>query len=129
MCVLVAMTLFGLLAVVHVITNTNVSDQLSVMKQAPVVAPVHDQPAAVLPVKVSSILASLRLSSSETVLITPEKLDQNKYISEEVYMSLLTTPRHHESRFAHQLLTWMQTFNPNQVIPYTTMHRFVTLQT
>ena len=120
------MMLFGLLAVVHVITNTNV---LSVLKQAPVVAPVRDQPAAVLTVKVSSLPASLHLSSSETVLITPEKLDQNKYISEEVYMSLLTTPRHHELRFAQQLLTWMQTFNPKQVIPYSTMHRFVTLQT
>ena len=94
-----SVTLFGLLAVVLVTSNTNVYDQLSVMIQPPV----HDQP------------ATIHVNGS-SILITPEKLDQNKYISEDVYMSLLTTPRHHESRFALQLLTWMQTFNLNQVV-------------
>ena len=114
-CVLVAM---GIIAIVHILSNTT-SSTVSALKQTPLQEdePVTEQPpAAVLPVKLPSMLASLRLSSSETVLITPEKLDQNKYINEDVYMSVLTTPKHHESRFAYQLLTWLQTFNPNQVL-------------
>ena len=57
--------------------------------------------------------SNVTLSLSPTLKIRPERLDT--HINPNIYMSVLTVPKHHPTRFALQLLTWMQTFNPKQV--------------
>lgn len=63
------------------------------------------------------VSSNVTFSLSPSVTIRPERFD-TVYISPEVYMSILTTPKHHPTRFSLQLLTWMQTFNPKQVNNY-----------
>ena len=57
--------------------------------------------------------SNVTLPLSPTLTIRPERF--HTYINPNIYMSVLTVPKHHPTKFALQLLTWMQTFNPKQV--------------
>ena len=51
---------------------------------------------------------------SSQISITPERVPTIESLSN-VYLSILTMPQFHGTRFSFQLMTWLQTFNPVQV--------------
>ena len=60
-----------------------------------------------------SVVLNVTHGSSQ-ITITPERVPTIESLSN-VYLSILTIPRFHSTRFSFQLMTWLQTFNPVQV--------------
>ena len=48
------------------------------------------------------------------IVIKPERIP-TPYNGSDIYISLLTAPVYHESRFALQYVTWLQTVDPKHV--------------
>ena len=55
---------------------------------------------------------------SSQISIKPERIPAVASLSN-VYISVLTVPSYHNPRFSFQLMTWLQTFNPEQVDVHT----------
>ena len=66
------------------------------------------------PVFTSNVSMSLFASDRFSVVVQPERVVTSADVSN-VFVSILTVPKYHRYRFAYQLMTWVQTFNPAQV--------------
>ena len=54
-------------------------------------------------------------SDGKAVIVRPERVVPPAANVSNVYVSVLTVPKLHESRLSYQLMTWTQSFNPRQV--------------
>ena len=57
---------------------------------------------------------TMPLMASTAVVVRPERVYPAADVSN-VFVSILTVPKLHNSRLSYQLMSWIQSFNPKQV--------------
>ena len=63
----------------------------------------------------TNVTMSLMASDRTTVVVRPERVYPAADVSN-VFVSILTVPKLHNSRLSYQLMSWIQSFDPKQVL-------------